>query len=144
MFQRTWDYEGAHRETPDEKTMTVVENFRPWEEKSQAKAEQKRMQTTVLSEKERKHSLIMFRKICQASGVLPTLRIDLYAGDKLKSVCNPYVVFEVKGCKIQHIRSHIYIMLCIRLPLFTIYVFPMTAFFFASAYSRVQKKHCHL
>lgn len=57
------------------------------------------MQMTVLSEKERKFSLIMFRKICNASGVLPTLRIDLYAGDQLKSTCNPYVVFQVKGCE---------------------------------------------
>jgi hypothetical protein len=141
MFQRTWDYEGAHRENPDDKTMTVVENFRPWEEKSQAKAEQKRMQTTVLSEKERKHSLIMFRKICQASGVLPTLRIDLYAGDKLKSVCNPYVVFEVKGCKIQH--THIYklnILIHVHSTLFYMCMYLSRLHSFASAYSRVQNK----
>ena len=74
-----------------------MEKFRPWHEHAKLSLEKKRLKTTVLSEKEKKHSLLMFRKICQASGVLPTLRIDLYAGDQLQRTCNPYVIFSVEG-----------------------------------------------
>lgn len=93
-----WDYEDAVKgNSATDTTMKVLETFRPWEETSLALVSEKRNKTVVLSEKERKASLMMFRKICQASGVMPTLRIDLYAADGLKKVCNPYVIFSVVG-----------------------------------------------
>ena len=93
----SWDYENAQRSSPTEKTVDVVSRFRPWHDDVRQELEKKRLKTTILSEKEKKHSLLMFRKICQASGVLPTLRIDLYAGDGLRRTCNPYIIFNLEG-----------------------------------------------
>ena len=93
----SWDYENAQRAAPTDKAIDVVQNFRPWHENVLEELEKKRLKTTVLSEKEKKTCLLMFRKICQASRLLPTLRIDLYAGDDLRRTCNPYVIFSIEG-----------------------------------------------